>query len=305
MLAIIGSGPLIQMGIIDREPKDCDLVGDYDELVAFLKSVGARGITPFDNGKKIVARNDTTIFECEITWPGSTAEEMHKLILDNPVATYSQIGKHRVINANLGMLYILKMTHRYRKNSPHFLKTMRDIQAMRNHGAVIIPKYQAFYARRLAETMAYNHPKLNQSKKDFFTDDVPYKYDHDSIHRAVSLFDNPAYTYYQPADTEVLCSKDMFFEQCEDIRLVGVYEEACVLALERSQIPYPETDPKKSFDMALMKVCTSITSGWFREYAWENYDRIQHMYYQYTKAGLNYVTLFEDGLANGVVKPHG
>ena len=30
--------------------------------------------------------------------------------------------------------------------------------------------------------------------------------------------------------------------------------------------------------MALEKVCTSITSGWFREYAWENYHRVVHMY---------------------------
>jgi len=25
-------------------------------------------------------------------------------------------------------------------------------------------------------------------------------------------------------------------------------------------------------------VCTSITSGWFREYAWENYDRVLDLY---------------------------
>ena len=30
--------------------------------------------------------------------------------------------------------------------------------------------------------------------------------------------------------------------------------------------------------MALMKVCTSITSGWFREYAWENYDKVLDLY---------------------------
>jgi hypothetical protein len=27
--------------------------------------------------------------------------------------------------------------------------------------------------------------------------------------------------------------------------------------------------------MALMKVCTSITSGWFRAFAWEHYDLVQ------------------------------
>lgn len=304
MLAIIGSAPLIQAGILSREPRDCDLLGDYDELVAFLKSVGARNITPIAEGKKIVARNATTIFECEIAWEGSSAEELLKLILSDPIESYSQIGTHKVRNANLNLLYALKMTHRFKKNSPHFLKTMRDIQTMRMHGAIIAPEHQAFYSRRYKETMDYNHPKLNQSKKDFFTDDVPYQYDHDSIHRAVALYHKPAYEFYKPDDNEVLCSKDMFFAQREDIRLAGVYEEACVLALERSQIPYPNTDPKASFDMALMKVCTSITSGWFREYGWENYDKVQEFYRVYTKMGLNYTKLFEDGLAAGIVKPH-
>jgi len=32
------------------------------------------------------------------------------------------------------------------------------------------------------------------------------------------------------------------------------------------------------FEMALMKVCTSITSGWFREYAWENYQKVLDLY---------------------------
>jgi hypothetical protein len=27
-----------------------------------------------------------------------------------------------------------------------------------------------------------------------------------------------------------------------------------------------------------MKVCTSITSGWFREFAWENYDNVLDLY---------------------------
>jgi hypothetical protein len=57
-----------------------------------------------------------------------------------------------------------------------------------------------------------------------------------------------------------------------------VYEESCVLALERSQIPFPDASPRKSFEYALMKVCTSITSGFFREWAWEHYDDVLALY---------------------------
>ena len=70
-----------------------------------------------------------------------------------------------------------------------------------------------------------------------------------------------------------------------------------VLALERHQIPNDfRPHPKKSFDMALMKVCTSITSGWFREWAWENYDQVQGLF------NPAYVDWFKAGVEDGTVK---
>lgn len=123
-------------------------------------------------------------------------------------------------------------------------------------------------------------------------------YDHDSIHDAMKHLRYPAYQYYKPAVAEVFCSQEMFNKQHIDVRLYGVLEEALVLALERSQIPFNyEPDPKKSFDIALNKVCTSITSGWFREFAWEHYDRVQEMY------NSNYVDRFKKALADGIIKP--
>ena len=89
----------------------------------------------------------------------------------------------------------------------------------------------------------------------------------------------PAYTKYMKDGAQVMTSKDKFFAANEFVRLLGVYEESCVLALERSQIPHDfKPSPRYSFELALMKVCTSITSGWFREYAWENYDKVLDLY---------------------------
>ena len=46
-----------------------------------------------------------------------------------------------------------------------------------------------------------------------------------------------------------------------------------VLTIERSLVPYPgKKTPEQAYLMALEKVCTSITSGWFREFVWENYE---------------------------------
>jgi hypothetical protein len=305
MLGIIGSTALIDYIDIGRTPVDFDIVGEYDEIISYMKLCKCDLIYPIDAGKKLVGKGHGRIIEAEIAWPGSTSEELLQLIANEPNTDNNDfINEFDRKSASLDLLYLLKMTHRFRKNSPHFLKTMRDIHLMREAGAVIRPEHEEFYKRRLKETLDYKHPKLNQNKKQFFTDDVPYVYDHDTIHQAIKLYDKPAYEFYKKDAAEVECSKEMFFQIDNKYRLAGVYEEACVLALERSQIPYPETDRKKSFDMALMKVCTSITSGWFREYAWENYLKVQDLYYMMTMAKENYVDVFNKGLEAGVVKPH-
>jgi hypothetical protein len=148
--------------------------------------------------------------------------------------------------------------------------------------------------KRAAETYKYSHPKLNKAKDQFFADDgVNYVYDHDTLHTVVAVGDRPAYMEYQVEGADVLCSKEKFFSVDEHTRLYGVYEEACVLAIERAVIPY-NTDPDKAFEIALEKVCTSITSGWFREFAWENYDQVLVMHQMATNIGQGYYKKFKE-----------
>lgn len=305
MIAIIGSAALDLHGFnvgekFKRELGDVDFVGDYDELVARLQANNCGHIRPFAEGKKMVARNSHTIYECDIAWPDSMASRLLAFILQDE-GTKFQDG---FAIASPHVVFMLKMTHRYKKNNPHFLKTMQDIRIMRKLGYSILPQHEEFYKQRLKETLDYGHPKLDQSKKDFFTDSVPYKYDHDTVHEAVKLFDKPAYNYYKPDESEVMTDKNMFFALPHEFRLAGVYEEACVLALERSQVPYPETPRDQSFAMALEKVCTSITSGWFREFAWEHYHEVVAIYKIMTAKGKNYVDVFNSALEQGgIIQP--
>jgi hypothetical protein len=191
------------------------------------------------------------------------------------------------------------MSHRYLKDSPHFLKTMQDIQMARTYGATIPECYEEFYKERQRIQYAYKLPKLNQKKDTFFSGDgINYEYDHDSLHEALKFMDNPAYTYY--ADGEVWSSKEKFNACSEEVKLLGVLEESLVLACERSQLAFnPAPDARWSFEYALFKVCTSITSGFFREYAWENYDAVIALY---EKIGTNYAEKAKAGIASGVVK---
>lgn len=301
-LAIMGSHALNHYQFV-REPVDMDLLGTYEDCVAYIKQLGKRERivynVPADGGKKIIVKtkgeaDKLNIYEFEIAWPDSNSEALLKLIEDDQY-TWNQPG---LMIPAIDILYTLKMSHRYRKDSPHFLKTMEDIHTMRKLGAKIRPEHEEWLKWREKETYVNTLPKLNQSKKDFFTDTVPYTYDHDSVHLAVMFMDRPAYTFFKEDQSEVMVSKDMFYALPERIRLLSVVEEAMTLAIERALVPHPNgMNPKQAFDYALSKCCTSIASGWWREFSWENYDKVQELYDD------TYFERFKSALNIGVVKP--
>lgn len=277
-------------------PRDTDIIGTLEEFRTWSRTFAKGDIIlckPLSATKMHVRTKNGWNYEFEIATPGNSSHEL---------LGYYDLGT-TVTVAPIEVLLFLKLSHRYRRNSPHFLKTMRDIQFLRANGAMkdYGSELEELMPLREAETYTYKHPKLDVSKDAFFNGDgVPYVYDHDSIHLAVAMTEStrrcagpsvvgksvsysetytiPAYTFYMADGAAVMTSKKKFFDMPESIRLLGVYEESCVLALERSQIPFPEASPRKSFEYALMKVCTSITSGWFREFAWENYDKVLDIY---------------------------
>lgn len=299
-MLMIGSGALShhfpEAGFI---PRDTDYICTLEEFRAWTKCFVKGEIIlckPLSADKIHVRTKDGWNYEFEIATPGSTAQEL----LD-----YFDIND-RVTMAPPHVLLALKLSHRYRRNSPHFLKTMRDIQFLRAQGVELGTELEEWLPKREAATYTYAHPKLDVSKDAFFDGDgVDYIYDHDSIHLTQALDSEvvwgqpcpdgikgclvahgkrvfkPAYTNYMKDGAAVMTSKEKFFAVNQLIRLRGVYEETCVLALERSQIPFEGENapsPRKSFEYALMKVCTSITSGWFREYAWEHYNEVLDLY---------------------------
>lgn len=303
MIALIGSRAMNHWVNDEdqRTPKDLDIVGTYDEIEAFVKHIKRtekiKAQYPFDSGKKVLIKTEKRIIEAEVAWEKSNSLWLQNIIEKDGVE--QSVDGFKMVIAPLNLLYTLKMSHRYLKDSPHFLKTMKDIQTMRKYNAVIPQEYQDFYKERQAIQYNYKLPKLNQSKETFFSGDgIVYEYDHDTIHEAVKFMSQPAYTYY--ADGEVWSSKEKFLQCTEDIKLFGVLEESLVLACERSQLAFsPPPDARWSFEHALFKVCTSITSGFFREYAWENYDKVIDLY---NKVGLDYVERVHKGIEEGVVK---
>lgn len=280
---------------LGREPKDYDIITDRQSADRFISELGDRvisskktrwGMTYFINGMMPV--------EFEYTENTNTGHELIKLAELYPIKD---------------TIYAVKMSHRYLRNSPHFNKTMGDIHYLRRLGAKMDDLLQDWCNRREKETLDYSHPSLNRNKKDFFSGDgINYIYDHDDIHKAVAIKSRPAYLEYACDDSEVLSSRTKFFAQGYDVKLNGVIEESCVLALERMLIPnYLQNDIEfnnnadRAFDIALKKVCSSITSGWFREFAWENYYNARYMYYRYHR---DYVDKFFSKLSKGEIKDY-
>lgn len=294
-IAYIGSKAL-NFYIDPGHQTDIDFIAPYDEIVKFAKDKGIKTFYPIDKGTKIFMRLDKQIYEAEVAYPGSCAEEILEAIENDPYSTMNCDGS---LTASLNCLYMLKMSHRFKKNSPHFKKTMSDIIQIRNYQSATTQKIcidtvnHPWWNRRVKETYDYDHPKLNQNKQDFFdTPGVTYKYDHDGIHKAIAINPGiPAYTKFMKDDAEVQTDSQKFDMLPMRQKLDAVVEESCVLAIERSLVPFPGVlTQTEAFLMALEKVCTSITSGWFREFAWNHYyEAILH----YTDHFYDYFEKFE------------
>lgn len=306
MIAVVGSQAAIQNGLnLRRKPTDLDIVCSSQEFEELITSYGesVERLIDTEEGRAAFVKlaDGRLIIDAEFTdGPHLSAKLLHERIMTSDKVMTIQPGIEAKV-ADTHTLYELKMSHRFKKDKnigrgiDRFHKTMRDIHVLREAGATILD--ETFFKAREYETYNYSHPSLAQSKEDFFKDDgIKYVYDHDTIHQSVAHFDKPAYLFYKLPDHPVMCSSKMFFNADRMVRLYGVLEEAYVLALERAVIPH-NTDRDVAFQIALYKVCTSITSGWFREYAWENYLTVRRMY------NPDYVDRFEKALADGLVLP--
>lgn len=299
---------------LDRKPKDVDVICTEESFKEYIRwhlkrSWRIVSLENKNNTKVAFLRSNiddsVRIIEANIwKFEESNLVGSDSWMLNNLPEKYYYIEYGKEFGHNDDIMVVrpevvlmMKLSHRYKKDSVHFQKTRKDILSLRKQGV----KLDDYLSKVLVERQRLMNPagyKLNTTKANFFVDNVPYKYDHDSLHLAVSYPLNPAYTFYMQDGAEVMCDKDKFFEIPECIRLQGVFEEACVLALERAIIPH-NTDPTKAFEIALEKVCTSITKGWFREYAWENYDKVRSMFNPDKLVGA-----FCDGLNRGTIKPY-
>jgi hypothetical protein len=290
--------------LLAKQPVDFDFVCTQYEYASWMERNSHKiNITKtyfLPEFNKHIVEGDTNL-EFEIITPGSSNELLNNIVVNSTDTIETQFG----LIPNLNTLFTIKSSHKFKKfnnSAAGFYKTALDYHMMKNAGATITPELIDFHALRQKETLNYKHPSLAQSKDNFFKDEaISYVYDHDTIHEAVKIGEHPAYTYYLKDNEEVSCDMKKFFACSEHIRMCGVLEETMVLALERSQIPFKDLwSPEQSFNFALAKVCTSITSGRFREYSFQNVFNALKLYPKYCK---DYLDKFNSALHNNRIKP--
>ncbi len=116
---------------------------------------------------------------------------------------------------------------------------------------------------------------LNKSVEEFFDDAVVKKFSHDWLHELFAYNTEPMYTKLQTDKNSAWCEYEKWCTMTEQEKLQCVAEECYVIAMERFVVPSDyKYIPKLAYLKALAKVCTTLTSGWFRDFAIDNYPKI-------------------------------
>lgn len=230
--------------------------------------------------KAIVSHNGKTKkYEIEVGFEGTSS----KFLLDNvdTVTDFTGLGflseKFRALNLEYQLL--TKKSHLI--YPVHFEKNINDYHLIKSMvGEFELDEtMQEYFKLRSDEAKArykQRTPKLNITTEDFFNSklNVPHYFVHDDIHEVMAHHDEPVYKKMQPDPTMAWCAKDMFFALPYEMQVQSMQEEAYVIALERYIVPqYGEnwTDFFTCYKNALKRICTTLCSGWFREFALENY----------------------------------
>lgn len=131
------------------------------------------------------------------------------------------------------------------------------------------------------EAYPQGNPNLMQSNEMFFDDPVKKVYDHDFLHELYAYEDRPMFEKlkHEGEEGKAWCAKDLWDELSHLQKLQCVAEESYVIATERFMVPNDWNYPtKKAFYFALKKVCTTLTSGWFRDFAIDNFPQVFELF---------------------------
>lgn len=285
---------------LDRASHDADIVKDIgqwkhfsqaDGQALYAQVQGAAGIT------KLHGHTSKLRFEIEVAEPALSAYAVLQTAerLGAAVDTGSTAGGYWI--APLAVLEAIKTAHVVFPH--HFAKHVADLHAIRRAMAAPTatasatasatwrdPALQRLVVQRRIEHYLMHgvpgfHLNLNQTNDGFLEGDdavhVERYIKHDDLHELVKLDTRPAYDNLRADRTKALMSKALFEQADRAQQLNCVREECMSIALERYLLPGRVQDAQQAYARALARVCTTLTKGWFREFALDAYPEVAHV----------------------------
>lgn len=282
-----------------REPKDLDVLCTTSEMASFCME---RKLQFNQSSKcKFLARTTNGAIEFETTKRCVSAGDYVEYVRKFKNADIINLYGANMQIAPIEVLWSMKLSHRH---SPrNWKKHIEDLMLMKH--IVRWDSLDKTTKIREKETELRKTPSLNKTTKEFFDDNVSNRvFIHDEIHQVMAHYDRPLFEQIKVDPNLVKCDRNKFEALAFQDRIRCVLEEAYVIALERAVIPMifsggKATDRAKAFDYAIMRICTNLCNGWFREFATMNYEHIMGMY------SPEYVDKFLTAVDNGRIKQIG
>lgn len=194
---------------------------------------------------------------------------------------YIEIASKRVYIVNPIGLAIIKRSHLWRDRSfeKHIIQYHNHLKF---YSTMFTTKDKEVLNKRTGLTKAaypQSTPNLMQSVTGFFDDTVDKKYDHDYLHELVAYYEEPLYKKMQKDSSLAWCDKDLWYTFTHEQKLRCIAEEAYVISIERFLVRSDWNTPTKlAYFKAVNKICTILCSGWFRDFAIDNYLEVLDLF---------------------------
>ena len=289
---------------LERKVKDIDIIAentDIERLITFLnptKVKSQKNITTLidiQNKDEFFTTNNVEILN------SSESNSLKKYLEYD--SQNSEI-EHGLRFASLEVLLSLKKSH---INFPiKFEKHIKDYNLLLD--LLKEDKLKEITKSNFIETEVrigkLKTPSLKKSTDNFFGQSeglVKYFYVHDDLHKVMAHYSRPIYEDMQNNESNAWCEKSLWDNFPFEKKVKCVLEEAYVIALERKIIPmlngiFEPISSKDAFNWSLMRICTTLCSGWFREFATDNWSKIINFYDK------NYVLKFLEAESKGLIK---
>lgn len=268
---------------LKRVPTDFDIIARHKDAEELISKAGL--VIVKESPEKVLTKApDGRFVEIELVYSNQSSWLYTQWADTMAVLDQAEFYGAKMGVAPLEMLYSIKRAHRHSPNKFH--KHVKDYNLLRDllDGKDAFPRVTALRYKETMEREKLRTPSLNKSTTAFFDDKVSNRtFVHDQIHEVMAFGERPMFEKIKIDPDKVACSKEKFFALTGEQRDQCVQEEAYVIALERGIIPMlfegeKMVTPIDAYKWALMRICTTLCSGWFREYALESYDNLMLRY---------------------------